>query len=536
MAARSARVRFEVEVKSELDKLSRQLDNMNKKMGKTASASQTTAKSTSFLAGATKAVGAAWAAWESAKWVVGFLWDTSQAAANLGETMSKASVVFGGSITAVSKFGDTAATSIGQSKQQAIEAAATFGNLFKTIGLTESQFGSMSTQLVTLAGDLASFNNTSIDDAMAALRSGLIGETEPIRKFGVLLDDATLKQYALNQGLIDNARGALPPAIRAQAAYAAILDQTTTAQGDFLRTSDQQANQQRIMAAEWENLKSKVGARALPYMTQKFRIFNSALDHANKGEWKQALWLTDAEMRKLNATGTAATTSLGKTAQAYDSVKRAASEATKARKEYEDAQAAADDAQLASLQAQQRTIDAEKALTAAVKEHGRKSREARIAALELKIARREQAAATDKARSATDKARAAEDKAKKNTGYLEFIRGVEEAWRRAAYQVGIYNTRIATGKTGAAKQLSGDNQIPWTAPRKAQGGITYSPTLTLIGENGPERVTPLRGASAAPIVINVNITGASANVYADAKNGAYAGARRARLEASMMGV
>jgi hypothetical protein len=90
--------------------------------------------------------------------------------------------------------------------------------------------------MTELAADLASFNNTSIEDAIESIGSALRGEAEPIRKYGVLLNDATLQAKAFAMGISDGT-STLSPANKALAAYGLILEQTKTAQGDFDRTS-----------------------------------------------------------------------------------------------------------------------------------------------------------------------------------------------------------------------------------------------------------------------------------------------------------
>lgn len=186
------------------------------------------------------------------------------AASNLQESMSKVNVVFGESAKDVQAFAKTSAASLGISQQKALEAAGTYGNLIKAFGLTNEQATDMSTNMVTLAADLASFNNTSVDDALLALRSGLSGETEPLKRFGVALNDVRLKEEALRMGLIETTSGTLPIAIKTQAAYALIMKDTALAQGDFERTSDGVANKQRIIAAQFQDVSAQIGTALLP--------------------------------------------------------------------------------------------------------------------------------------------------------------------------------------------------------------------------------------------------------------------------------
>lgn len=188
-------------------------------------------------------------------------------ASRLQESLSKVTVVFGEQADEIKAWADNSATAFGQSKQQALEAAGTFGNLFQAFGVGRSQAADMSTSLVELAADLASFNNTSVDEAIIALRSGLSGETEPLKRFGVALNDARLKNEALRMGLIATTTDALTPGARAQAAYALIMKDTALAQGDFARTSDGLANKQRILRAQFENVKATIGTALIPIFT-----------------------------------------------------------------------------------------------------------------------------------------------------------------------------------------------------------------------------------------------------------------------------
>jgi hypothetical protein len=162
--------------------------------------------------------------------------------------------------------------SLGQSKKQAVSAASTFATLGKAAGLTGKDLSKFSIGFVKLASDLASFNNTSPEDAIQAIGAALRGEAEPIRRYGILLNDATLKNEALALGLIKTTKEALSPANKVLAAQAAIYKQTSDAQGDFGRTSDGLANSQRILAANIEDVKITLGESLLP-VALKFSDF-----------------------------------------------------------------------------------------------------------------------------------------------------------------------------------------------------------------------------------------------------------------------
>jgi len=189
-------------------------------------------------------------------------------ASDISESTSKINVVFGKSSKSVLDFAETSATSLGISKRAALEAAGTFGNLFVSLKLPQAEAAKMSTKMLTLAADMASFNNATPAEALEAIRSGLVGETEPLRRFGVNMNDATLRNEALKEGLIKTTKDALSPAVKAQAAYGLMLAQTGTAQGDFAKTSGGLANQQRILAARFEDLQGELGAKLLPVVNK----------------------------------------------------------------------------------------------------------------------------------------------------------------------------------------------------------------------------------------------------------------------------
>jgi hypothetical protein len=184
-------------------------------------------------------------------------------ASDLEEVAAKTSVIFGDANDQVTKFAEGAAKTLGQSKTAALTAASTFGVFGKAAGLTGKDLGAFSTDLVALASDMASFANTSPEEAAEALGAALRGESEPIRKYGVMLDDAALKAEALAMGIYSG-KGPLTTQQKVLAAQAAIFKQTSDAQGDFLRTSDGVANQQRILAAEFENVKASLGKALIP--------------------------------------------------------------------------------------------------------------------------------------------------------------------------------------------------------------------------------------------------------------------------------
>jgi len=250
-------------------------------------------------------------------------------ASDLSETVSKTSVVFGENSDQVLKWADSAAKSMGQSRQQALDAASTYGNLFVSMGMTTDQSAKMSMGITGLASDLASFNNMEVGDVLEKMRAGLTGETEPLKALGVNINAAAVSAKAMSMGIVkatvdigkvteaqfkydeatkksieatqkygiasdeakkaaieqgkaeralnDALEGKIPDltaAQKAQATYALIMEQTKTAQGDFARTSDGLANSQRIQNALFSDAAATLGNSLLPYKLQLVQKIN----------------------------------------------------------------------------------------------------------------------------------------------------------------------------------------------------------------------------------------------------------------------
>lgn len=211
-------------------------------------------------------------------------------ASDLEETKSKVKVVFGSMSQDVLDWSITAATAMGMSREQALAAAGTYGNLFVSLGLGQQPAADMSMNLVQLASDLASFNNANPQDVLDALRSGLSGEVEPLKKFGIAMNEATLKAKAMELGFGDNLQ-ALSEAEKLQLRYALIMEQTATAQGDFARTSDGLANQTRIVNAQFIDAAATLGEKLLPYGLTLIQWVSQAITWFQQLTPEQQKWI-----------------------------------------------------------------------------------------------------------------------------------------------------------------------------------------------------------------------------------------------------
>lgn len=195
-------------------------------------------------------------------------------ASSMEETNSKINTIFGDGADAIHKWAQTTRESFGIGELTAKNYAAQVAGILSTDSkkLTPTEIQDISTSLVELAGDLASFHNLSFDDTFGKLMSGLRGETEAIEALGIDLRATNLAEAF---GMTSKEWGALDQRTRLLNTYQYIMQETAVAQGDFARTSDSYANQLRILDENINSLKLALGEGILPVMTQLVTWFNS---------------------------------------------------------------------------------------------------------------------------------------------------------------------------------------------------------------------------------------------------------------------
>lgn len=185
-------------------------------------------------------------------------------ASDYEESINKVDVAFRDSSDTVKEWAKTATESFGLSQNAALEAASLFGDMGTSMGLTTKDAAEMSTSLAGLAGDLASFKNVDIEQAMTALKGVFTGETESLKNLGVVMTQVNLEEFAQRMG---KSYKEMSEAEKVTLRYQYVLEKTANAQGDYLRTSDGTANSLRTLQASLENLAVTFGQEILPYIT-----------------------------------------------------------------------------------------------------------------------------------------------------------------------------------------------------------------------------------------------------------------------------
>lgn len=183
-------------------------------------------------------------------------------ASDLQETMNKFNVVFAENATYMEQWGNQFAAQMGRSKNETLKMLADLQGFLRAMGVAPDQSARMSQALTQLAYDLASFNNVADDEAFTALMSAISGEAEPMKRFGVVVNDAAMKAELLKRGLDPDTA---TEAQKAMARYNVILQGTALAQGDVQRSSQSYANQLKALKAAWDDLAAQIGTVFLPY-------------------------------------------------------------------------------------------------------------------------------------------------------------------------------------------------------------------------------------------------------------------------------
>lgn len=200
----------------------------------------------------------------------------SEAASDLSEAQNAVNVAFGDGAKELEEFSKTAAQNLGLSRKEILGISTQFSSFAKTIAGEGGNASKVVKDLAARGADFASVFNLDVSDALEKFQSGLAGQSEPLRKFGIDLSAATVQQYALENGIWDGT-GAMTEQQKVMARYGALMEQTNMVQGDFANTADGLANTQRILKAEFENVKAEVGTALLPAMVTLFQAIRDNL-------------------------------------------------------------------------------------------------------------------------------------------------------------------------------------------------------------------------------------------------------------------
>lgn len=199
---------------------------------------------------------------QAAKALIDFGKGAVDAASDLREVQNVVDVTFGDGAAQIEAWAKTAQSQFGLTETQAKQFTSTLGAMMKSSGIAGDEIIGMSTDLAGLAADMASFYNLDFETAFQKIRSGISGETEPLKQLGINMSVANLEAYALTQG-ITKSFDKMSQGEQTMLRYQYLMQATADAQGDFARTSDGFANAQRRVQTAVESIKTSVGTMLL---------------------------------------------------------------------------------------------------------------------------------------------------------------------------------------------------------------------------------------------------------------------------------
>lgn len=197
-------------------------------------------------------------------------------ASDLTEVQNVVDVTFGDFKSKIEDLAKVSIPELGMSELTTKQIASRFQAMGTAMGIAQGNMADMSVDLTRLAGDMSSFYNVAQEDVARSLQSVFTGETEPLRKYGLDLTQATLKEWALKNG-IDADMKSMSQMEKTMLRYQYVMANTTAAQGDFIRTADTWANQVRILKEQLKQLAGVLGTAFINALKPLVSALNSAL-------------------------------------------------------------------------------------------------------------------------------------------------------------------------------------------------------------------------------------------------------------------
>lgn len=223
----------------------------------------------SALSGIGKAVAGAFAV----KTIVNFGRQAVELGSSVAEVQNVVDTAFGEMAYRIEDFAASSIQNFGMSGLPAKRTASTYMSMARGMGLAMDEAADMSLSLTALTADVASFYNISQELADVKLKSVFTGETETLKDLGVVMTQANLEAFALEQGITKSVQ-AMSQAEQVSLRYAFVMDRLSLAQGDFARTSDSWANQTRILSMQWQEFMSVIGQALITVFTPLVRALN----------------------------------------------------------------------------------------------------------------------------------------------------------------------------------------------------------------------------------------------------------------------
>ena len=258
--------------RNELNTVTRQINNMGNTSGGASSGVQKLVASLGGIKGILAGLGIAVGIKEIGKLGMSCI----DAASEIKELDNVLEQVFERGSNEVVKWADSISTNVGRASFELQQQAAIFGAVFKGAGIKTDDLHDMSLALSELAADFSSFYDNDMSEVFTALKSGLTGETEPLKRYGIIINETTMAEYALAEGIKTKWRE-MSEAQKQIVRYNFLMDKTKFIQGDAERTIDSYANQVKVLEAYWDSISRTLGQKFIPAGENTLHVINSLM-------------------------------------------------------------------------------------------------------------------------------------------------------------------------------------------------------------------------------------------------------------------
>lgn len=187
----------------------------------------------------------------------------------------------------IESFSQTCIEKFGMSEFAAKQTAGSFMAMGKSMGLSMEEASDMAVTLTGLTGDFSSFYNISQDYARVAMSAVYTGETETLKRYGIVLTEANLQQYAQSKG-IETTVKKMDARDKAILRYMYIMDATKDMEGDFVRTQDSWANSTRVLAQLWNQFLIALGSGLISILSPMVQVLGQVVQRLT--QFVQVLW------------------------------------------------------------------------------------------------------------------------------------------------------------------------------------------------------------------------------------------------------
>ena len=206
-----------------------------------------------------------------------FAGESVEAASSMVEVKNVINTLFGEDSDVIYRWAQNAKKAFGMSERDALEYVSKMAPVLDSLGFSAEESMMMAMDFIARSGDIASFRNMTFEQTFMKMMSGLRGETEAIEDLGVTVHVSSMVDWLGLEKETDFTKG-MTQQEQWAARYKYIMEKTTSASGDFVKTQDTYANQMRQLDSNIEQLKAHIGEGLLPVMTDLVTWFNSFFD------------------------------------------------------------------------------------------------------------------------------------------------------------------------------------------------------------------------------------------------------------------